>query len=185
MPRNTQTGTVSQDIAPLTAGFSDTAGVFFKLALKGCDMGFFTKSFNRRWSLYVVRGDQSAYAMHGNCVIQIVGYVMGYFANGSRPIPPWNLYLCSNGKQILLGPEHFTSDGDNPTHLLIQQIESIDSRWNGFKAGEIWCEDVVTKKPLKIIEYAPKIDVHAMFENINKPREFTFYSAMDEVFGKG
>lgn len=148
-------------------------------------MGLFFKSFNRRWSLYVVRGNQSAYAMHGNCVIQIVGYVMGYFANDRKPIPPWNLYLCSNGKQIQLGPEYFTSDGESPTPLLIQQIESIDSRWNGFKAGEIWCEDTVTKKPLKISEYTPgKIDVQAMFDNIDKPRELTFFAVMDEVFEK-
>ena len=148
-------------------------------------MGFLIKSFNRRWSLYVVKDNQSVVAMHANCVIQIVGYVMGYFANGRKPIQPWNLYLCSNGQQILLGSEHFTSDGENPTPLLIQQIESIDSRWNGFKAGEIWCEDAVTKKSLKISEHARgRIDVQAMFDNLDKPRERTFFSVMDEVFEK-
>jgi hypothetical protein len=148
-------------------------------------MGFFIKSFNRRWSLYIVKENQSAYAMHANCVMQIVGYAMGYFANGCNPVQPWSLYLCSNGRKIMLGSEHFTSDGENPTHLLIQQIESIDSRWDGFKVGEIWCEDIATKKDIKISEYAPgRIDVQAMFDNIDKPRELTFYSVMNEVFGK-
>ena len=123
--------------------------------------------------------------MRGNCVIQIIGYIMSYFANDRKPISPWNLYLCSNGKQILLGPEHFTADGENPTPLLIQQIESIDSRWNGFKAGEIWCEGTVTKKPLKLSEYTSGIiDVQAMYDNINKPRELSFLSALDDIFKK-
>ena len=45
-------------------------------------MGFFIKSLNRRWSLYIVKENKSAYAMHANCVMQIVGHVMDYFANG-------------------------------------------------------------------------------------------------------
>ena len=148
-------------------------------------MGFFSKSFNRRWSLYIVKENQSAYAMHANCVMQIVGYVMGHFANGSEPVHPWNLYLCSNGQKIMLGLEHFTPDGEHPTPLLIQQIEAIDSRWNGFKVGEIWCEDIATKKDIKISEQAPgRIDVQAMFCNIDKPKEITFFSVMDEIFGK-
>lgn len=148
-------------------------------------MAFFIKALNRRYSLYIVKANQSAYAMHGNSVMRIVGYVMGYFANGSKPLPPWHLYLCSNGQKILLGSEHFTSDGENPAPLLIEQIESIDSRWNGFSGGQIWCEDFATKKDIKISEYAPgKIDVQAIFDNIGKPREVTFFSALDEVFGK-
>lgn len=93
--------------------------------------------------------------------------------------------VFSNGKQILLGPEYFTSDGKNPTPLLIQKIESIDSHWNSFKAGEIWCEDAVTKKILKVSEHAQgRIDVQAMLDNLDKPRERTFSSVMDEVFEK-
>ena len=148
-------------------------------------MGFFTKTFNRRWSLYIVRKNQSVYAMHGNSVMQIIGYVMGYFTNGQLPTNSWSLHLCSNGKQILLGTNHFTNDGENPTSLLIQQIESIDCRWDGFSADAIWFEDSVTKKSIPISEHAPgKIDVQSMFDNINKSKTLTFFSIMDEVFGK-
>ena len=82
-------------------------------------MGFFIKSLNRRWSLYIVKENKSAYAMYAN-VMQIVGYAMGYFANGCKPV-----------------------------------------------------------------QHAPgRIDVQSMFDNIDKPRELTFFSVMDEVFGK-
>lgn len=148
-------------------------------------MAFFIKTLNRRWSLFIVKENNSAYVMHGNSVMGIVGFVMGYFANGSQPLPRYCLYLCSNGQKILLGPEHFTSDGEGPTPHLIRQIESIDPRWNGFSGGQIWCEDCATKKDIKISEHAPgKIDVQAMFDNVGKPREVTFFSALDEVFGR-
>ena len=40
-------------------------------------------------------------------------------------------------------------------------------------------EEAATKKRLKITEYEPgKIDIQAMFDNINKPRELTFYRVM-------
>ena len=43
----------------------------------------------------------------------------------------------------------------------------------------------VTKKDIKLSEYAPgRIDVQAMINNINKPQEVTFFSVMNEVFGK-
>jgi hypothetical protein len=146
-------------------------------------MVFFIKSLNRRWTLYVTEENNAVYAMHGNSVMRIVGYAMGYFANGSSPRRPWELYLSSNHQEFLLTPEHFTSDGENPTPLLIQQIESIDSRWNGFKTGELWCEDIAKKKDIKISDYTPgKIDVQSMFNNRNKPRELTFLSVLDEIF---
>jgi hypothetical protein len=111
-------------------------------------MGFFIKSFNRRWRLVVVKENQSVVAMHANCVIQIVGYVMGYFANGSKPIQPWSLYLCSNGQQILLGSEHFTSDGENTTHLLIQQIESRVQLRSATLINRLKGRDVRASEPL-------------------------------------
>ena len=148
-------------------------------------MGFLKRTFNRRWGLYVVKHDKAVCAMHGNCVMQIIGYVMLHFEGNGTPVKPWSLHLSSNGKGIELGHQHFSSDGQNPTPLLIQQIEAIDSRWNGFSAGEIWVEDVATKKEIGISDHTPgKIDVQAMFDNISKPRELTFFSVMDEAFGR-
>lgn len=150
-------------------------------------MGFLNKLFGYRWSLYIVQnGNQLAYAMHEHSAMRMMGYVMGYFADGGRPVEPWSLYLNFNHKHqtIKLGPEHFTADGENVTPTLVQQIESIDPGWK-VKGGEPVFEEAATKKRIKIAEFAPgKIDVQAMFDNIGKPRELTFYSVMDEVFGK-
>jgi hypothetical protein len=140
-----------------------------------------------RWSLYVVQNrNQLLYAMHEHSVMRIVGYVMHYFADGGKPVEPWGLYLNFNEKHqtIRLGSEHFTPDGSNVTPVLIRQIESIDPGWKVKGAEPVFME-AATKKRIKLSEYEPgNIDVQAMFDNINKPRERTFDSVMDEVFGK-
>ena len=57
-------------------------------------------------------------------------------------------------------------------------------RWK-VKGAEPVFEEAATKKRIKISEYTPgHIDIQAMFDNIDKPREVTFYSVMDGVFGK-
>ena len=154
-------------------------------------MGFFIKSFNRRWSLHIVKGNQLAYAMHANSVMRLVGYVIKYFANNGRPVEPWSLYLSNNGQSVMLGPEHFTSDGENPTPRLFEQIDSLDSRWRYIKGGAVWFEEAATKKDLKITDAPPlgrdiatiQRDLQAMLDNPPAP-ETTFFSVMDEVFGK-
>lgn len=150
-------------------------------------MGLLNKLFGFRWSLYIAQYEnQLVYAMHEHSVMRMLGYVMGYFADGGRPVEPWNLYLNFNHthQTIKLGPEHFTPDGENVTPLLIQQIEAIDPGWK-VKGGEPVFEEATTKRRLKISEHKPgKIDIQAMFDNINKARELTFYRVMDEVFGK-
>lgn len=150
-------------------------------------MGLFNKLFGFRWSLYIVQDrNHLAYAMHENSVLRILGYVMGYFANGGRPVEPWSLCLnCNrNHRTIELGVEHFTPDGENVTPTLMQQIESIDPGWK-VKGAEPVFEDAATKKRIKISEYTPgHIDIQVMLDEINQPRAVTFYSVMDEVFGK-
>ena len=150
-------------------------------------MGIFNKLFGFRWSLYIVQNEnQLAYAMHEHSVMRIAGYVMGYFADGGKPVSPWSLYLNFNQKHtsFKLLPEHFTPDGENITAILIQQIESIDPDWQ-VKGSEPVFEEAATKKRIKISEHTSgKIDIQAMLEKLNKPREITFYSIMYEVFGK-
>lgn len=150
-------------------------------------MGFLNKLLGFRWSLYIVQnGNQLVYAMHEHSVIRIVGYVMSYFADGGRPVEPWSLYLNfnHNHQKIKLGPEHFTPDGENVTPALIHQIKSIDPGWE-VKGSEPVFVEAATKKELKISEYPPgHIDVQAIFDNVGKPRELTFYSVMNDVFGK-
>ena len=149
-------------------------------------MGFLNRLLGFRWSLYIVQnGNQLAYAMHEHSVMRMIGYVMGRFANGGKPVDPWSLHLNFNHKHtsIKLGPEHFTPDGKNVTPLLMQQIESIDPGWK-VKGGEPVFEEAATKKRIKITDHTPgKIDLQAMLENIDKPRELTFFRVLDEVFG--
>lgn len=145
-------------------------------------MGILNKLFGFRWSLYIVQnGNQLSYVMHEHSVIRMVGYVMGYFANGGKPTEPWSLHLNFNQKHqtIQLLPEHFTKDGENVTPLLIQQIESIDPGWQA-KGGEPIFEDAVTKRRIKMQESTSDYLQSAMS---GKPRELTFYRIMDEVFG--
>jgi len=95
-------------------------------------VGLLNKWLGFRWSLYIAQnGNQLAYAMHENSVMRIVGYVMGCFADGAQPVPPWSLYLNFNHthRTIQLRPEHFTLNGDNVTNRLIADIEAIDPGW--------------------------------------------------------
>ena len=149
-------------------------------------MSILTKLIGFRWSLYIVQNEkQLAYAMHENSVMRLVGYVVAHFAGGREPVAPWSLHLNFNQshKTIQLRSDHFTTDGENITQVLIREIESIDPGWR-VKGGEPVFEEAATKKRLKISEHAPgQIDIEAMFRNIDKPRAVTFYSVMDEVFG--
>jgi hypothetical protein len=150
-------------------------------------LGVLNNLFGFRWSLYVVRdGKEIAYAMHENSVIRLVGYAMGYFADGQQPVAPWSLYLNFNHTHstIRLQPHHFTPDGASVTPALIAEVEAIDSGWR-VKGAEPVFEEAATKKRLKISGHSiGAIDVQAMMRGLDEPREVTFYSVMDEVFGK-
>lgn len=139
-----------------------------------------------RWSLYVVRGDkQLIYAMHDDSVLGIVGYVMGYFQGGAKPVPPWSLYLNFNKKHqsFELRPEHFTTDGQDVTPLFIQEIESIDPGYLDVTGGDPVFLEAATNRELPIvgkIDYSSSVSVLASLRN---SREGTFFSIMDDVFG--
>ena len=150
-------------------------------------MGILNKLFGFRWSLYIVRdGKNIAYAMHENSAMRLAGYAMGHFVGGSQPVSPWSLCLNFNQthKTILLQPHHFTADGENITPALVAEVEAIDPGWR-VKGAEPVFEEAATKKRLKISEHSlGSIDIEAMMRNLDKPREITFHSVMDEVFGK-
>ena len=150
-------------------------------------MGFLNKIFGFRWSLYIVREPgQLVYAMHENSAIRIAGYVMDYFQGGATPKPPWSLYLNFNHKQraFRLEPSHFTADGENLTAELLGRIQALDPGWQ-VKGGEPVFEEAATKKQLPITEHKRgTIDIEAMIRNAGKPRETTFFSVMDQVFGR-
>ena len=150
-------------------------------------MSVLNKWLGFRWSLYIAQnGTQLVYAMHENSVMRIVGYVMGYFANGAQPVPPWSLYLNFNHthKTIQLRREVLRPTGDNITNRLITDIEAIDPGWK-VKGAEPIFEEAATKRRLKITEHRPgHIDLQGMMDSLNKPGEVTFYSVMDEGFGK-
>lgn len=156
-------------------------------------MGFLNKLFGFRWSLYIIRNEnQLVYAMHEHSVRTLVEYAMLYFANDGRPVEPWSLSLNFHQKHqtIKLEPELFTADGWWAPALK-HQIESIDPGWLERRNGEPWFEEAATKKHLKITDTplpgrdlaTIQRDLEAMLNNPSAP-EPTFYSVMDEVFGK-
>jgi len=134
----------------------------------------------------VVRNDnQLIYAMHEHSVVELIQWVMvSYFENGLSPVEPWSLYLNfnKNHKKIRLLPQHF--NGLKISNDLMNVIKTIDPGWN-VKAQDPVFVEVATKKLLKISEFKPgeELDLQAMLDNINKPKEPTFHSVMDEVFG--
>jgi hypothetical protein len=150
-------------------------------------MSLLNKLFGFRWSLYVVHNGGVAFAMHEHSVLRMVGYVMSYFAAGKAPVQPWELYLNFNHKHqtIKLTPQHFTADGENVSHLLIQQIEAIDPGWK-VKGGEPVFEEATTKKKLKISDAGKwsRESLQTMMHNPGAPKEPTFFSVMDMVFEK-
>jgi hypothetical protein len=150
-------------------------------------MELLNKLLGFRWSLYVVHNGSLVFAMHEDSALRMVSYVMSYFADGKMPVPPWELYLNFNHKHqtIKILPAHFTIDVKDFTPLLIHQIEAIDPGWN-VKGGEPVFEEAATKKKLKI-SGAPKSgsaeELQSMLDNIEKPKELTFFFIMDIVFG--
>jgi|TARA_B110000503_G_scaffold20307_1_gene30496 hypothetical protein len=149
-------------------------------------LGILNKLFGFRWSIYIVRnGNELVYAMHENSAMRMLGYIMGYYKNGNTPVKPWSLHLNFNKKHeaIKLESEHFTPDGE-VTSALIQQVSAIDPGWK-VKGNEPVFEEASTKKKIKIRAHgAATIDLQAMIDNAGKPKEVTFYTVMDQVFGK-
>jgi len=148
-------------------------------------MGLMEKLFGFRWSLYIVKnGKELVYVMHGDSVFRMVGYVMGSFSGGSKPVLPWSIHLNFNKKHksFELLPEHFTTDGESITHLLRHQIESIDTNWEVAGAGStpVFLE-VATKKKIKISNDLSNLQEY--MDNMKKPQDPTFYDILDIVFG--
>ena len=108
------------------------------------------------------------------------------FADGKTPVAPWSLHLNFNheNKAIKLEAAHFTKDGEDITAFLTRSIESIDPGWK-VKGAEPVFEEAATRKRLKISEHtAGEINIDAMFKNAGKPRQTTFYSVIEDVFGE-
>lgn len=152
-----------------------------------------------RWSLYICQNDKELlYAMHGDSVIRVISYPMRYFADGATPVPPWSLHLNFNRKHksFLLKPEHFYQKGDQvyPSAELLQTIEEIDPKYE-IRGDHPVFADARTKKELQISSYSSddfnityektKERIEKALADAGKPKEPTFYSIMDEVFGKG
>jgi hypothetical protein len=159
-------------------------------------MGLLNRLFGFRWSLYVVTdGNVLHYAMNGNSVMYMLGYVMGRYADGGRPVPPWSLHLNFNRKQqaFELLPEHFSPDGKQLSQSLIRKIESIDPGWSvaggRLTGGEPVFEELPSRRQIKVNSIADWTNPDKIMEYMRAlaagaPEEETFFRVMDRVFGR-
>lgn len=110
---------------------------------------------------------------------------MPYFADGEAPHPPWSLHLNFNrkNKSFELQPHHFSASRDELTTALIERIRQIDPGYR-VKGGEPVFVDAVTRRQLKLREAVDYSDLQRMINRLGRPKEPTFYSVMDEVFGR-
>ena len=158
-------------------------------------MGLLNRLFGFRWSLYVVTdGNVLRYAMNWDSVMYMLGYVMGRYADGGRPVPPWSLHLNFNRKQqaFELLPEHFSPDGKQLSQALIRKIESIDPGWRVSGGRLMGDEPVVEECPSRRhIKVGSKVgwtadkwmeDTRARLAGV--PEEETFLRVLDRVFGR-
>jgi len=140
-----------------------------------------------RWSLYIVRNNKDIiYMMKDNSVPSIVGYLMGQYANGGKPVPPWSLHLRNNGgnkETFQLLPEHFTEDGETISNLLKEKLSSIDEKWLIFEPNSVFIE-YKTKKKLKIMNETDYHNLQQEIDNMNKPKDPTFFDILRMVFGE-
>jgi hypothetical protein len=160
-------------------------------------MGLLNSLFGFRWSLYVVRNkNECNYILHEHSVIELLHNVMvGYYSKGLSPVEPWSLNLVCNRKQhqkIKLEAAYF--DGDNISPVLMSKIKAIDPGWD-VRPGEPVFLEAGTKKKLKMSEHnydhvqsieEINRDIQRMMDNFgtNKPKEITFDSVMNMVFGR-
>lgn len=165
-------------------------------------MGILNKLFGFRWSLYIVRNENELlYVVHGNSVMKILGSVMVHFANDKKPVKPWSLYLNFNKKhkKIKLKPKHFLKVARGirgmyagldmeVSKILIKEIKAVDPDYGSFTGGmgdPVFME-AATKKKLEMYSDFSKESIQKRIDDIEKgkPKEITFTSVMQKVFGK-
>jgi hypothetical protein len=143
-------------------------------------MRFFKRKPKYRWSLFVVHGGADVrYPMHENSAMRMVGYVMGRFADGAEPMPPWSLVLNCNlsNAAITLASAHFSKDGENVTRRLMENIKAVDPGYEVAGAPPVVIDQSTGKQvPLGV-------DLLATLEARDK-NETTFSDIMDMVFGQ-
>lgn len=139
-----------------------------------------------RWSLYLVKNQQSIYVMHENSVMTILGYVMPYYENGKRPDSIWKLILIFNKSQksIELEPSELIISGNNveTSSSLIRKIELVDPSWM-VRGSEPVFEECSTKRRIPL---SSKIDFSSsasmMKSVLSSSSEETFDSILRRIF---
>jgi len=167
-------------------------------------VGWFSKLFSSgrrvppfRWSLYIARNREWAYAMHGNSIGSILGYVMGRYADGKKPKPEWTLSLEFNRNKTIfeLTPDHFSKDGDDISPLMKQTIQQLDPEYVSKGEEPIFLE-FPSQRRLQISSLHGAGDVLDP-ENLAKfltsekylnsigddKKAPTFFDVMDQIFG--
>jgi hypothetical protein len=149
-------------------------------------VGFLNKLFGYRWSLQIVKNQNVLiYAMHENSVIRIIGYCMQFFENQRNPVSPWSIHLkCNkNNQSFRLDSSYFTDDGKNMASSLLEKIGEIDPGYMVKGSRPIFIH-VPTKQKLELSANVDLSNLQEMADKISSPKEKTFYSVMNVVFGR-
>lgn len=122
--------------------------------------------------------------MDDNSVIKAVSYFLPYFQKNTHPKAPWSIHLNFNWKHVsfeLL--ETHVNEAGFPSSELFRKIETIDPGWMVSSRGEPRLLDLKTKRPLKTLSVDMFASIEERMQALENPREPTFFSVMDEVFG--
>ena len=113
------------------------------------------KDYRYKWSLYIIHSGAPKYFLDADSALTLTDYVISGFRNGKQPVRPWALALIFNPthRHIVLLPDHFESDGDNITPLLMNQIAEIDPDYGVENGRKPVFSDAVTGKWLEMDNY--------------------------------
>lgn len=140
-----------------------------------------------RWTLYILRGDTPAYALHQDSAVRLAGSVMGNFCRGKRPAEPWKLQLTFNATNaaITLRPEHFVSGDYDLTPALIAEIREIDPGYM-VPGAEPIIEELPSRRriPTGLLTEANIGDHIARMLDVTEdlPEEQSLRTILDEIF---
>jgi hypothetical protein len=113
-----------------------------------------------RWSLYVCHENRTLlYAVHTDCPLSVLGYLIIDFREYGSPQAPWELHLNFNltHEAFKLEKKHFIDGGCGLSPTLLKKLSDIDPSGEAPKRTDPVCIDLLSNKFLPMLT-TPAID---------------------------